>query len=620
MEIQCGAIILAAAEVKFALKDFPPEAKRSRRHLTPYNSERGAAQGFPHCLQGVPEDSRLVALHVSHNAACALNEGCCSEKVVGEWLAAALRDGRSSWASGLRILSAACRTSLEDRQVEAWQEEAARVNGTARFTFVELFAGIGGFRLGLNELGGECALAVELDDSARVLYSANHGGPECLGDVVTLDAADVPLHDILTAGFPCQPFAFCNVGNAESTGSLLHGLGLSRPRDGAMAFEVARFLHALRPSAFILENVPNLLNFNDGECVRTILAALEGEEGAPDCNRYIVDLAILDARGFGLAQQRRRLYFVGFRADIRGAATRFTWPGVGTVFFQDARASATMAAAASRAQRARPAKVGEERRCETDESEVLQHLTETAAELSALDIASILFETGSYPDRSRANTALYNLEKRGKVQRRECKPPLWRASERPGSHSIAAGGDLPTGEVDEVPKADHAAPYGDHAAPYAVDGSMLPCIRDILEPEEQVPADCYLPEDRWQKILERTNGLAAQPSGRGGRIARLDGYARTLGSSYRSSDRFSEFVGTAVPVGEADFSSQPPRFFTMRECCRLQGFPESFVLHEPRVDVQDPNRFYHFVGNAVSPPVIRALGAAVLAALREDTV
>ena len=84
------------------------------------------------------------------------------------------------------------------------------------FTFVELFAGIGGFRLGLAPLGGTCVFASELDALARALYATNFDGEECAGDITAVDAADIPCHDILTAGFPCQPFAFCNVANDDS--------------------------------------------------------------------------------------------------------------------------------------------------------------------------------------------------------------------------------------------------------------------------------------------------------------------------------------------------------------------------------------------------------------------
>jgi len=328
------------------LSSLPKGVLRDGRNVTPYSSSNEVSSKVNKhaanndvqqaALQLVKEannqatsnDGKQAALHLSEEAAVAF-ASCVDAKgstaILGSEVATVLEDGRSCWMPGLRPLSRACRTLAEENTLGAWRElHAEALARPADFTFVELFAGIGGFRMGLAPLGGACVLACELDASARDVYQINFGGPPCMGDVTSLDAADVPSHDILTAGFPCQPFAFCNVGNAEATGSLKAGPGVaSESGRGALAFEVARILHASRPVAFILENVPNLCTFNDGADLSLLLSKLETgrDEG------YAVQCTVLDARQFGVCQQRRRLYFVGFRLpDQRLAAERFNWP------------------------------------------------------------------------------------------------------------------------------------------------------------------------------------------------------------------------------------------------------------------------------------------------------
>lgn len=160
------------------------------------------------------------------------------------------------------------------------------------FTYIDLFAGIGGFHQAADSLGGKCLLASEIDVEAKRAYTANYNlSPH--GDLTKIDTEDIPDHDILLAGFPCQPFSI--IGNR---------LGFDDIR-GTLFFEIARILEEKKPRIFILENVKQLSRHNKGETLRIILQTLESLN-------YKVYWNILNALDFGLPQKRERTIIVGF--------------------------------------------------------------------------------------------------------------------------------------------------------------------------------------------------------------------------------------------------------------------------------------------------------------------
>jgi DNA-cytosine methyltransferase len=163
------------------------------------------------------------------------------------------------------------------------------------FTFVDLFCGIGGFHHALAALGGRCVLASDIDAKCRANYALNFG-LEPAGDIRKV--VDVPDHDILCAGFPCQPF---------STGG--HRAGFTDEARGTLIYEVVRILEGKRPKGFILENVKGLLSIQEGHVMQTILHALD-ELG------YWVNVKILSPDAFGVPQHRERVYFIGIRKDV----------------------------------------------------------------------------------------------------------------------------------------------------------------------------------------------------------------------------------------------------------------------------------------------------------------
>ncbi|MXZ55166.1 MAG: DNA (cytosine-5-)-methyltransferase [Gammaproteobacteria bacterium] len=174
----------------------------------------------------------------------------------------------------------------------------------SRFTFIDLFAGIGGIRMAFESLGGDCVFASEWDKHAQVTYEANFGHlPE--GDITQISDDQVPDHDILTAGFPCQPFSIAGVTKHNALGNA-HGFEHTQ---GTLFFDIARIISARRPVAFLLENVKNLLCHDRGKTFSVIREVLEQHLG------YHVFHQVIDARRL-VPQHRERVFIVGFRDSV----------------------------------------------------------------------------------------------------------------------------------------------------------------------------------------------------------------------------------------------------------------------------------------------------------------
>ena len=179
------------------------------------------------------------------------------------------------------------------------------------FTFIDLFAGIGGIRLGFESIGGMCVFSSEWDPHAQRTYVANFGNRHPIaGDIRSVPTEAIPDHDVLLAGFPCQPFSIAGVSKKNALGRP-HGFRCTT--QGTLFFEVARIISEKRPFAFLLENVKNLVSHDRGRTFRIILETLRDELG------YHVTWRVIDARHF-VPQHRERILIVGFRE-----ATKFDW-------------------------------------------------------------------------------------------------------------------------------------------------------------------------------------------------------------------------------------------------------------------------------------------------------
>jgi DNA (cytosine-5)-methyltransferase 1 len=200
--------------------------------------------------------------------------------------------------------------------VEAALKEVLR-NGSGQngqqpaFTFVDLFAGIGGIRLGFESQGGQCVFTSEWNDWSKKTYLENFGdGHPFIGDLVPYPAETIPDHDVLLAGFPCQPFSLAGVSKKNALGRP-HGFECTT--QGTLFFDVARVIAAKRPAAFVLENVKNLVSHDKGNTFRVILQTLQEELG------YDVHWKVIDGASW-VPQHRERIIIAGFREK-----TGFSW-------------------------------------------------------------------------------------------------------------------------------------------------------------------------------------------------------------------------------------------------------------------------------------------------------
>lgn len=173
--------------------------------------------------------------------------------------------------------------------------------------FIDLFAGIGGFRIALERIGAKCVFSSEWDKYAVQTYLANFG-EQPFGDISKISTSQIPNHDILCAGFPCQPFS--SIGKRE---------GFKHKTQGTLFYEIIKILQDKKPIAFILENVPGIVNHNGGKTLETILESLNQIN-------YDVSYQLLNAANYGIPQHRNRIYFVGLNRNYNSNAINYAFP------------------------------------------------------------------------------------------------------------------------------------------------------------------------------------------------------------------------------------------------------------------------------------------------------
>ena len=190
------------------------------------------------------------------------------------------------------------------------------LKNTKTFRFIDLFAGIGGTRIAFEKAGGRCVFSSENNSYSQETYEANFGErPE--GDITKISEKDIPNHDILVGGFPCQPFSIAGVSSkkhmgrphgfdARTTPTQKNPLGETQ---GTLFFDIARIIKEKRPAAFLLENVKNLKGHDKGNTFRVILKVLQEELG------YDVHYKVVDASSV-VPQHRERIFIVGFRKPM----------------------------------------------------------------------------------------------------------------------------------------------------------------------------------------------------------------------------------------------------------------------------------------------------------------
>ncbi|CAD7971603.1 unnamed protein product [Amoebophrya sp. A120] len=450
-----------------------------------------------------------------------------------------------------------------------------------QFTFVDLFAGIGGFSCGLKSgnfchLRGTCLLASECDAEARYLYEVNHGKP-LFGfntDITTLEKLPAcPLTgqlDLLCAGFPCQSFSKAN--------SSRKGLKNELANPGQLFFEIVRLLKhskSLKPRALLLENVPGLLELEDGKVFETVKQLLE-----QDCG-YEVHHKVLNSHAVCpdvVPQNRDRLYIVGFLMRRGGGM------------------------ASPSCERTEP-----EARLELDQNispEFDFHWPEPPQERQHIDGGEKHVPSCSHSD-MRVDTS---------STRTSCGDQDWRRAANSKSHNAGT-----ENQSDLSPPMEKTSLSSN--SPASLRQIRPVTVRDILEPDtalEQNPEklkSVLLTDTQWEKVKSHRSWTSSKKPKK--RIVELDYLARTLTARYKSGYLVqSEFVPyprdeDGTHENESVENLPPPRFFTLRECARLQGFPETFCVENQR----NANRFYYQCGNAVCPPLVAKIARNVLECL-----
>ncbi|BDS05555.1 cytosine-specific methyltransferase [Oceaniferula spumae] len=175
---------------------------------------------------------------------------------------------------------------------------------TPAFKFIDLFAGIGGFRLAFQQAGGECVFTSEWDRFAKQTYERNFGEVP-YGDITQISEKEIPMHDVLCAGFPCQPFSLAGVSKKNSLGKK-HGF--DDETQGTLFFDIKRIIKHCRPKAFMLENVKNLLSHDKGKTFEVIRKTLVDELG------YVIRWKIVNGANW-VPQNRQRIFIVGYDPD-----------------------------------------------------------------------------------------------------------------------------------------------------------------------------------------------------------------------------------------------------------------------------------------------------------------
>jgi len=237
--------------------------------------------------------------------------------------------------AGLSVEQVAILARKSERTVYRWENGTAEANALVNrlleerintknpddnspaFTFIDLFAGIGGLRKGFESIGGKCLFTSEWDRFSQLTYMANFRDEHAIaGDITKIEAADIPCHDVLLAGFPCQPFSLAGVSKKNSLG---REHGFKCETQGTLFFDVARIIEHHKPKVFLLENVKNLQSHDKGRTFEVIKKTLTEELG------YHIDYVVLDAKGF-VPQHRERIFIAGFREDTGFRFSNFDFP------------------------------------------------------------------------------------------------------------------------------------------------------------------------------------------------------------------------------------------------------------------------------------------------------
>jgi len=440
-----------------------------------------------------------------------------------------------------------------------------------RFRFVDLFAGLGGFHVALRELGGQGVFAAEWDPALNELYGMNFDLKDIWKDVSDLKNASViarvvPDHDVLTAGFPCQPFSKAG-----------EQLGFEHTLQGQLFFRVFNILKVKQPRHFILENVPNILRHRDGKTLGTIVAKLEGLGYAVKIHRY-------SPHHFGIPQVRERAYFVGSLDGLDG----FEWP--------------------------------KESDAPTDISAVIRTGLTRVREIPGQTLRAIDmwddFLKRSPSSVKLPSFPLWSMEFRATYPFQDETPPaLWKElgsaglASSLGSFGIGLDHLSTAQQYERIPS--HARRSGDYSFPRWKQ-TFLQQNRDFYL-SNAAWIDPWLAE--WQPWNLPSSLQKFEWNAQGGE-RRIDAYVLQVRASgvrvkrTKTAPSLIAMTHTQVPILGADLAGYR-RYMTPSECAKLQSL-DSIIL--PKSDLAA----YKALGNAVNARVVQAIAEPLLANLTGD--
>lgn len=427
------------------------------------------------------------------------------------------------------------------------------------FRFVDLFAGLGGFHLALARMGGRCVFAAEWKEHLRELYETNFVlKPE--GDITKVHPKDVPDHDVLTAGFPCQPFSKAG-----------EQLGFECTEQGNLFFNVAAILKQKKPSYFILENVPNLLKHDKGRTWDEIQKILgKGENGLG----YNIRAERLSPHNFGIPQIRERVYIVGSLLPLDG----FEWPQTSDV--------------------------------ETNIDTVLDDAPPDAKQLSAqiqeclevwdefLKVCPASVELPSFPLWSMEWRATYPYEDTTPHARKECFGMDGLKGFK-GSHGRQLG-YLRTLEERWAALPSHAR---------TAEMEFPKWKRDFIRQNRKFYEDNKIWIDPWlPKILKFPSSLQKlEWNVKGGKRNIWDYVIQFRASGVRVKRRTTAPSLIAMTDTQVPIIGWQKRYMTPRECARLQSLDSLKQLPK------SPTQAFAALGNAVNSKVVEMVARALLA-------
>ena len=416
------------------------------------------------------------------------------------------------------------------------------------FTYASLFSGIGGFEQGLDSIGGQCVFASEIDKFASKAYGTLYGDSVLHGDIMKIDAKDVPDHDLLVGGFPCQAFSVAG-----------HRKGFEDTR-GTLFFEVARIAREKQPKAILLENVKGLVGHDKGRTLDTIVQTLN------DIG-YTVDFEVLNSKYFGVPQNRERIFIVAVRDDLVEAEP---WIIEGNTVVPKGK-----------------------RRISAYEGIKTFNFDWPSQEFVTTKLRDILetdVDEKYYLDDDKTAKLVAQLEAKNPDERMSRQAiETFNESEHPKEH----------GDMIQAYKRQH--------------------LKDGI-----CPTLTTRPEGLKTASLPIVEGIAIKEATKKGYAIAEEG--DSVNVQFPNSETRRGRVGKQIAnTLEASSINQgvvesPPKYrirkLTPIECFRLQGFPDE--SHQALVDagISDSQR-YKMAGNAVSVPVIEALGERLLPFLSE---